>query len=223
MSHGFNELAGLREQILELLMYPTVTYTTEDIFEALLITHPDKGKKVLMKEFCPWNTPQPALRKMFEQTCKILASTSTTSTHVHSQAEPMAEVSNHTISGLRAQIINNVNFLYPTRSLFIITLLSSTGDQWSAKAVDGDNVIAAVDVTSPPSTPVQDPAVLAESSTYTTAILVADNGLLSGLPFPTFLPSSVKTSPYISAASVAVLQDRPNALAGFGSCFRLLE
>ncbi|CAD0114313.1 unnamed protein product [Aureobasidium uvarum] len=78
MSSTVNELAALREQILEnygvidpdnadalliiilrkknkeeLLMYPTVTYITEDMFEALLITDPDKGKKVLMKEFSP--------------------------------------------------------------------------------------------------------------------------------------------------------------------------
>ncbi|CAD0114312.1 unnamed protein product, partial [Aureobasidium uvarum] len=69
-----------------------------------------------------------------------------TSTHIYPRVGLIAEISNNTILGLRAQITENVDFLYPPRSFFIVTLLSSTGDQWSAKAVDGDNVIAAGDV-----------------------------------------------------------------------------
>ncbi|KAG9662991.1 hypothetical protein KCU95_g3808, partial [Aureobasidium melanogenum] len=49
---------------------------------------------------------------------------------------------NINILGLRAQIIDNSNFLFANRSLSVITLLSSTGDQWSARAVDGDDMIA---------------------------------------------------------------------------------
>ncbi|CAD0098295.1 unnamed protein product [Aureobasidium mustum] len=97
MSYNLGDLAGIHELILanyrvvdsentdailvvtlrkkneeELLSYPAVTYATEDMFEAVLITHPSKGKKILMKESSPWNTPQPALIKLFEKTCKML-------------------------------------------------------------------------------------------------------------------------------------------------------
>ncbi|CAD0098294.1 unnamed protein product [Aureobasidium mustum] len=53
----------------------------------------------------------------------------------------MAEPSNN-ILGLRAQIIG--------ASLFIITLLSSTGDQWSARAMDGNELIAGGEICSTP-------------------------------------------------------------------------
>jgi hypothetical protein len=56
----------------ELLLYPFVTYRTEDMFEAVLITSLDKGKKVLLSDFSPWDTPIPALTKLLKQTCKIL-------------------------------------------------------------------------------------------------------------------------------------------------------
>ncbi|KAG9596451.1 hypothetical protein KCU77_g2824, partial [Aureobasidium melanogenum] len=60
----------------------------------------------------------------------------------------MAE-SNNNILGLRAQIIDNSNFLFANRSLSVI-LLSSTGDQWSARAMDGDDTIATGEVCGTP-------------------------------------------------------------------------
>jgi hypothetical protein len=56
----------------ELLLYPFVTYRTEDMFEAHLITSLMKGNQVLMSDFSPWDTPIPALDKLLRQTCKIL-------------------------------------------------------------------------------------------------------------------------------------------------------
>ncbi|KAG9593015.1 hypothetical protein KCU77_g5531, partial [Aureobasidium melanogenum] len=61
----------------------------------------------------------------------------------------MAE-SNNNILGLRAQIIDSSNFLFANRSLSIITLVSSTGDQWSARAMDGDDMIATGEVCQTP-------------------------------------------------------------------------
>jgi hypothetical protein len=56
----------------ELLMYPFVTYRTEDIFEAVLITSLNRGKEVLISDFSPWDTPVPALIELLKRTCKIL-------------------------------------------------------------------------------------------------------------------------------------------------------
>jgi hypothetical protein len=42
------------------------------MFEAHLITPLTRGKKVLMGDFSPWDTPIPALEKLLRQTCKIL-------------------------------------------------------------------------------------------------------------------------------------------------------
>ncbi|KAH0370055.1 hypothetical protein KCU65_g2773, partial [Aureobasidium melanogenum] len=49
---------------------------------------------------------------------------------------------NNNILGLRAQIIDNSNFLFANRSLSVITLLSSTGDTWLARVMDGNDMIA---------------------------------------------------------------------------------
>jgi hypothetical protein len=56
----------------ELLLYPFVTYRTEDIFEAHLITSLNRGKEALMSDFSPWDTPVPALIKLLKRTCTIL-------------------------------------------------------------------------------------------------------------------------------------------------------
>jgi hypothetical protein len=56
----------------ELLLYPFVTYRTEDMFEAILISSSIKGKEILMSDVSPWDTPIPALDKLLRQTCKIL-------------------------------------------------------------------------------------------------------------------------------------------------------
>jgi hypothetical protein len=53
-------------------MYPFVTYRTEDMYEAVLITSLDKGKKFLMSDSSPWNTPIPALMELLKQTSKVL-------------------------------------------------------------------------------------------------------------------------------------------------------
>jgi hypothetical protein len=56
----------------ELLLYPFVTYRTEDMFEAILMSSSIKHKKVLMSDVSPWDTPIPALDKLLRQTCKML-------------------------------------------------------------------------------------------------------------------------------------------------------
>lgn len=56
----------------ELLDYPVVTYNTEDMSEALLVTHPDKGKKTLMSKSSPWGDYETPLRKLIAETSEVL-------------------------------------------------------------------------------------------------------------------------------------------------------
>ncbi|KAH0282869.1 hypothetical protein M436DRAFT_84902 [Aureobasidium namibiae CBS 147.97] len=97
MSYDLRELAGLREQILEnysvidpgncdallvtvlrnktseeLVMYPPVTYGTEYVYEAVILSSLDKGYQILMKSSSPWSNSISAMTRLYDQTCKVL-------------------------------------------------------------------------------------------------------------------------------------------------------
>ncbi|OBW66783.1 MAG: hypothetical protein AUREO_031420 [Aureobasidium pullulans] len=55
----------------ELLDYPVVTYNTEEMSEAFLVTHPSKGKKVLMSKSSPWGDYETPLHKLLDQTAEL--------------------------------------------------------------------------------------------------------------------------------------------------------
>lgn len=56
----------------ELLDYPVVTYTTKEMSEAFLVTHPSEGKKVLMSKSSPWGDYETPLHELLAQTAELV-------------------------------------------------------------------------------------------------------------------------------------------------------
>lgn len=50
-----------------------VAHNTKEAFDAVIISHPSKGKRILLKQTRLSNTSQAALHQLFEQTCKMLS------------------------------------------------------------------------------------------------------------------------------------------------------